>query len=160
MITSTARGRFSGSSRRRDAGERTVIALPFGIDVFWFLVLAGDLGGAGGGAAAGDLRAEPDDGVVLAPGDAFFHRDERVVGDLDVLGADLCAALGDVAVAEPEVLLRDHAAVGRVGGVHLELGDPHQEPGAGERALVLGMVTDDVAGVLAQVALDALAEFL
>ena len=41
-----------------------------------------------------------------------------------------------------------------------ELGDPDEEPGAGEDRLVLLVVTDHVAGVLAQEALDALAELL
>src|SRR5437899_9411579 len=44
--------------------------------------LAGDLRGVLGGAAA-DLGAQPDQGVVLAVGHAFLHRDQRVVGDLD-----------------------------------------------------------------------------
>ena len=77
-----------------------------------------------------------------------------------MLGADLGAAFGDVAVAEAEVFLGDLAAVGGVGGVHLKLSDPHQEPRSGEDLLVLRVVSDHVAGVLAQVALDALAEFL
>src|SRR5262249_51201865 len=42
---------------------------------------------------AADLVAEPDQRVVLAADDAFLHRDQRVVGDLDVLRADLGAAL-------------------------------------------------------------------
>src|SRR6476659_4300866 len=50
-----------------------------------------------------ELAAQPDDGVVLTVGDAFLHRDQRIIGDLDVLGADFGAALGDVAVAEAEL---------------------------------------------------------
>src|SRR5579863_385504 len=52
---------------------------------------------------------------------ALIPMKERVVGDLDVLGADLGAALGDVAVAQAEVVLGDLAPVRRVGRVHLEL---------------------------------------
>src|SRR5580698_11609762 len=117
-------------------------------------------GVAGAARPTSDLGAEPDQRVVLAPGHALLHRDERVVGDLDALRAYLGAALGDVAVAEPEVVLRDLPAVGGIGRVHLEFGDPHQEPGPRERALVLRMVADHMTDVLAQVALDALAEFL
>src|SRR5215467_15072831 len=109
---------------------------------------------------AGDLRAEPDQRVVLAGDHAFLHGDYRVVGDLDVFRADLGAALGDVAEAHAEVVLGDLPAVGGVGGVHLQFRDPHQEPGAGEGALVVRVVADDVAHVLAQEALDALAELL
>src|ERR1700689_5066213 len=67
---------------------------------------AGDLGGVFVGAAA-DLVAEPDQGVVLAADHAFLHRDDRVVGDLDVLRAYLGAAFGDVAVAKAEVIRGD-----------------------------------------------------
>src|SRR5215831_15355337 len=68
-------------------------------------------------AAAGDLGAQPDQRVVLAAGHPFLHRDQRIVGDLDVLRTDLGAALGDVAVAEAEVVLGDLAPVGGVGRV-------------------------------------------
>src|SRR5215510_5422183 len=44
--------------------------------------------------------------------------------------------------------------------MHLELGDAHEEAGSGEATLVLRMITDDVAHVLAEEALDALAELL
>src|SRR4051794_23369653 len=44
-----------------------------------------------------DLVAQPHQRVVLAVHDSFLHRDDGVVGDLDVLGAHLGAALGDVA---------------------------------------------------------------
>ena len=59
------------------------------------------------------------------------------------------AAFGDVAVAEAEVVLGDLPPVGGVSGVHFQFGDAHQEPGPGEGPLVLGVVTDDVAGGLA-----------
>jgi hypothetical protein len=77
-----------------------------------------------------------------------------------VLRADLGAALGDVAEAEAEIILGYLPPVGGVGRVHLEFGHPHQEPRAGEGVLVLGVVADHVAGVLAQEALNALAELL
>src|SRR3712207_8529467 len=44
--------------------------------------------------------------------------------------------------------------------VHVELGQPDEEPRPGEGGLVLLVVPDDVAGVLAEPALDALAELL
>src|ERR1700748_2722185 len=124
------------------------------------LPLAGHRRGALRLRPHGDLRAEPDQRVVLVPGHALLHRDDRVVGDLDVLGADLGAALGDVAVPEAKVVLSDVPPVGLVGRVHLELRDAREEPGAGEGLLVLRVVTDYVAGVLAQEALDALPELL
>src|ERR1700753_1695808 len=48
-------------------------------------------------AAPEHLVTEPHDRVVLGVGHAFLHGDQRVVGDLDVFGAHLGAALGDVA---------------------------------------------------------------
>src|SRR6516162_6379286 len=119
------------------------------------LGLAGHLRGVLAGPAA-DFVAQPDQRVVLAADHPLLHRDQRIVGDLDVLRAHLGAALGDVAVAKAEIVLGDLAPVGGVGRVHLEFGDAHQEPGARERALVLRMVADHVAGVLAQEALNAL----
>src|SRR3954470_4941780 len=109
---------------------------------------------------APDLRPEEGERVELPVHHAFLQRDDAVVGEVDALGADLAAALGDVAVAEPEILLRRVLAVDDVERVHVQLGQPDQEARTGERGLVLLVVTDDVAGVLAEVALDALAELL
>src|SRR3954447_823390 len=110
--------------------------------------------------APADLGAQPGDRVVLAVHDAFLHRDDRVVGDVDALGADLRAALGDVAHAETRGVLGELAAVVGVERVHVELGVAQEEARAGERLLVLLVVAYDVADVLAQEALDALAELL
>src|SRR3954453_18903040 len=110
--------------------------------------------------AAADLRAEPGQRVELPVHHPLLQRDDAVVGEVDALGADLAAALRDVAVAQPEVLLGGVAPVDHVERVHVQLGQPDQEPRPGEGALVLLVVADDVAGVLAEVALDALAELL
>src|SRR6202034_1909905 len=107
-----------------------------------------------------DLAAEPGHRVIGGVHHPFFHRDDGVVGDLDVLGADLGAALGDVAHAEPGLLSDQLAAVVGVERVHLELGEADEEPGPGVVGLVLLVISDDVADVLAHEALDALAELL
>ena len=76
-----------------------------------------------------------------------------------MLRADLGAALRDVAVADTGIRLEVRHAVALVHRVHLEPGDAHQE--ARPRELVLGLVVaQHVAHVLAQEALDALAELL
>ena len=107
------------------------------------------------------LVPEPHHRVVLAVHRALLQRDQRVVGDLDVLGAHLGAALGDVAEAQPVFVLRLlGTTVQRVQRMHVEFGLTHQIPRAGERLLVLFVITHHVAGVLAQEALDALAELL
>ena len=61
---------------------------------------------------------------------ALLERDDRIVGDVDVFGADLGAALGDV--AEPQALLRadEVEAVVRVERMHLQRGETHEEPRA------------------------------
>ena len=79
---------------------------------------------------------------------------------MDVLGADLGAALGDVAVAQAVLVLCHVLAVGLVQRVHVELGDAHEEARTREGLLVVLVVTDDVAHVLTQEAFDALAELL
>src|SRR6476469_6624068 len=107
------------------------------------------------------LAAQPHQRVVLAVDRALLQRDQRVVSDLDVLRAHLGAALGDVAVAQAVLfdgLLR--APGTRVERVHGQLGLAHEVARPGERGLVLLVVAHHVAGVLAQVALDALAELL
>src|SRR5829696_5607967 len=114
--------------------------------------------GAGSVLAAPDLVPEPGDRVVADVGDPFLEGDDGVVGDVDVLGADLGAALGDVAQAKAHLLAEQLAAVAGLQGVHLELGVADEHARAGEAALVLLVVTDDVADVLAQEALDALVE--
>src|SRR5262249_18132493 len=52
------------------------------------------------------------------------------------------------------------AVGGSVEWVHVQLGGADEEPRTGERDLVVLVVTDDVADVLAEKALDALAELL
>src|SRR4051794_39916009 len=69
--------------------------------------------------AQADLGAQPDDRVELPVDDALLHRDDRVVGDVDAFGADLGAALGDVAQADAGGLLRQGPAVVDVERVHV-----------------------------------------
>src|SRR5437867_1890136 len=90
----------------------------------------------------------------------LLERDDRVVGDVNVLRANLGAALGDVAEAEAVRRANEIDALVRVERVHLERGEAHEEPRPGEALLVLFVVADDVADILAEEALDALVEFL
>ena len=120
-----------------------------------------DAGAVSGGsvAPAANLAPQPTDRVVVLVGHAFLERDDGVVGDLDVLGTDLGAALVDVAVADAAVVLQLLLAVSLVERMHLQAGRSHQE--ARPEELELGLVVaQDVAGVHAQEALDALAELL
>src|SRR5690625_1063057 len=112
------------------------------------------------GFAAEDLSAGPGNRVITVTDYPLFHRDNRVVGDGDALRTDLGAALGDVAQPQAGVVLGEVAAVGGVQRVHLQLRQPDEHPRPRERLLVLLVVADHVADVLAQEALDALAELL
>src|ERR1700722_16581938 len=104
--------------------------------------------------------AQKADGVVLDIDDPLLHGDDGVIGDLDVFRADLGTALGDVAEPEASLFADEVLAVQGVVGVHVELRVADEEAGPGERRLVFLVVSDDMAGVLAQKALDALAELL
>ena len=107
------------------------------------------------------FRSSPDQRVVELGYNPLLERNDRVVGDVDVLRADLGAALGDVAEAEPALLLDAAPARSFVSsGCISSAARRTKKRGPGERWLVLVVVADDVADVLAQEALDALVEFL
>src|ERR1039458_8158562 len=72
------------------------------------------------------LAAQPFDRVPMGVGHPLLERNDRVVGDVDVLGADLGAALGDVAVAEPTLVAEQIAAIEDVLGVHLQARPPEK----------------------------------
>src|SRR5437867_7131874 len=98
-------------------------------------------------------------GVVEVVHDAFLQRDDGIVGDVDRLRADLRAALRDVAEADPGLLPEVSGARGDVERVHLEARQADEEAGARE-VILLVVVPEHVTDVLAEEALDALAELL
>src|SRR3984893_5268668 len=110
-------------------------------------------------AAEAELAQHPHHRVV-AVGHALLQRDDAVVGDVDVLRADLGAALGDVAEPDARVVAQEPGAIHGVERVHLERGGLDEEARAREGLLLLLVVADHVADVLAQEALDALVELL
>src|SRR5258708_3771486 len=107
-----------------------------------------------------DPALDPGQRVVELGHDPLLERDDRVVGDVDIFRADLAAALRDVAEAEAGLRPDELEAVVRVQRMHLERRVADEHPRAGEGRLVLLVVADDVAGVLAEEALDALVELL
>src|ERR1035441_149802 len=109
-----------------------------------------------GVAVAAESPSQPPQRIPVAVGEPLLHRDDGVVGDVDVLGADVAAALGDVAETETSPVARQLTAVEHVLGVHLQAGDADEEAWA-EEAVALIVRADDMAGVLAEEALDALA---
>src|SRR4051812_27304876 len=101
---------------------------------------------AGDGSLRLELAQQARGRIVEPVDDAFLQRNDRVVGDGDVLGADLGAALGDVAVADAVRLLELGEAVLGVERMHLERGDVDQEARADE-LLVLVVIAQHVADV-------------
>src|SRR5262249_51786508 len=99
----------------------------------------------------------PADRVEVHVGRPLLEGDDRVVRDVDVLRADLGAALGDVAHPDAGLAPQQRPPVGGVLRVHLQPGYANHEAGAEERVLAV-VPAQHVAHVLAQEALDALAE--
>src|SRR5690606_23762621 len=121
------------------------------------------LGPAASGKLVGllcpEYAEEAGDRVEELIDDAFLQRDDRIIGDRDVLGADLGAAFGDVAEADAVFVADFGDAVFGVERVHLEGGEVDEVAGSGELR-VLAVLAQHMADVLAQEALDALAELL
>src|SRR5262249_52006746 len=101
------------------------------------------------------------DRVIELVNDAFLERDDAVVGDVDVFGADFGATLGNVAEADVESVFEKAEPVSGVQGMHFQAGDADHEARAAKRlALGFVVIAKDVADILAEKTLDALAEFL
>src|SRR5258706_792230 len=102
---------------------------------------------------------QPEKRIEVAIDDALLERNDAVVLDLDVLPAHPGAASRDVAKTGSELLANGRDPVQRVERVHLERRQADHEARPHERVLAR-LVPQNVADVLAQIALDALAELL
>src|SRR5215472_992078 len=91
--------------------------------------------------------------------DALLERDDGVVSDGDAFGTNLGTALRDIAQADAELRSQILQSIAHVQGVHFEGRHMNQKSWANELFLHV-MLTQDVADILAKIALDALAEFL
>src|ERR1051325_10770070 len=94
----------------------------------------------------------------------FIHHtllqwNDCIVRDGDVLGTNLRAAFGNVAIADAVRALQFVQPVLGIERVHLERGGVNQKTRA-DKLVVLVMLAEHMTHVLAQEALDALAEFL
>jgi len=76
------------------------------------------------------LTRQPRHRIVDLRCRALFQWDDRVVGDLDVFGADFLTALGDVAHADTRLAVQEAGALPRVQRMHLERGDSHHVAGS------------------------------
>jgi hypothetical protein len=111
------------------------------------------------GSGAAEFAEEHGDGVVEFVHDALFHGDDGVVRDVDFLGANFGAALGDVAQPDAEFLAGHGRAVDAIQRVHVQRGGANEKARAAEFVVEM-MLAEDVANVLAKKTFDALAEFL
>src|SRR6266571_4050751 len=105
------------------------------------------------------LTGQPNERIEIAVHHPFLERDDAIVGDLDVLRADLGAAARDVAETGPELCPDGGDPVLRVEGMHLE-GRQADHEARPDKGVLARLVAQNVTDVLAQIALDALAKFL
>src|SRR5271168_118330 len=78
---------------------------------------------------------------------------------MDVLGANLSATLRDVTETDAKLFLQHPRSGDAVERMHLKRSRTYEEPRA-TKLLLLAVVSQDVADILAEEALDALAKFL
>jgi len=91
--------------------------------------------------------------------DTFLERNDRVISDRNVLGAYLCAAFCDVAIADPMSVLQFLRSVLGVERVHLKGGRVNEKPWADKLCMFL-VISKHVTHILAQETLDTFAKFL
>src|SRR6266850_4996737 len=96
------------------------------------------------------------DRVVKLVHHPFFQRDDRIVRDCNVFRADLRAAFGDVAQADPLSFLQLCQSVFRVKRMHFQRGGINKVSRTDEFVVEM-MFPQDVTDILAEETLDALA---
>src|SRR5882724_12794175 len=96
---------------------------------------------------ASDLPNQHEHRIIKFIHNALFQRNDRIIRDVDLLGAHFCAALGDVAETDAELILKQLGASLRVERMHFEPRDPYEEPRSSELFHLL-MLAENVAHVL------------
>src|SRR5688572_13959165 len=99
---------------------------------------------------------DPAERIVETVGNSLFQRDDGIVRYVNIFWTYFCAALRYVTHPNSGRTPYELGAVFRVERMHLEFGKANEKPRAVEARLVVGMIPDDVANVLAEKALDAL----
>jgi len=111
--------------------------------------------------ALANLASKPAQWIVLLIDDALLHRDDRIVGDTNVLWANFGTALGDVTHSKAMLFLRALLAVTQdIEWVHIKLSNSDEEARSSKGLLILFVIANNVAGILTQEAFDALTELL
>src|SRR6266545_2701392 len=102
---------------------------------------------------------DPTKGIIKVVHYAFLQRNNSVIGNLNAFRANLCAAFGDVAIADPLFVSQLLGTIRRIERMHLQRSDMDQKPRPNE-SLVHLVIAQHVADILAKKAFDAFAEFL
>jgi len=108
---------------------------------------------------AADLPEQHGQRIVKLVHHALFERDDGIVGDSNLFGADLRATFCDVAKTQAELILEQAGSVAAVEGMHFEAGDSNEETWARELLLFV-VFAKYVAHVLAEKAFDTLSKLL
>ena len=106
-----------------------------------------------------DGSPDPSKRIIEGIGDALLEGDNRIVGDIDTGRTDVGTTLGDVTIADSELVLDLWNPIHLVHRVHLEICQPDQSAGPTE-LVELAIFAQNVTGVLADEALDTHPEFL
>src|SRR6266478_205230 len=75
-----------------------------------------------------NLAHQHEHGIIKFVDHALLQRNDRVIRDVNLLGTHFRAALRDVAQADAEIFLEQTRARFRIERVHLERGNPDEEP--------------------------------
>src|SRR5260370_6967344 len=112
-----------------------------------------------GFSGAADLADKHEQRIIVFIHHPLLERDDGVVGDMDIFGAYLSAALGDVAETDAQFLLQHLCSRDAVKGMHLKRSRTDEEARSA-KLLLFAVLAQNMADVLAEKALNALAKLL
>src|SRR5258705_1674497 len=105
------------------------------------------------------LSQEPANWIVIIVNNALFQRNDRVVCNMNVFGADFRATFCDVTKADSELFLHQLSPIQAVERVHLQAGYANEKAWT-TKVLFLVMIPQHMADVLTEEALDTFTELL
>src|ERR1700692_2394666 len=104
-------------------------------------------------SSAADLANKHDQRIIVLVHYPFLERDDGVVGDVDIFGAHLSAALRDVAETYDQFLLQHLCPRDAVKRMHLKRSRAYEEARSA-KLLLLAVIAQNVADILAEKTLD------
>src|SRR5260370_10365298 len=112
-----------------------------------------------GFSGAADLADKHEQRIIVFIHHPLLERDDGVVGDMDIFGAYLSAALGDVAETDAQFLLQHLCPRDAVQRMHVKRSRTDEEARSA-KLLLFAVLAQNMADVLAEKALNALAKLL